>query len=142
MAEIGSTLREARMRSHIDIIEVEKATKIRARYLRAMENEEWDLLPGPVYARSFLRTYGDFLGLDSRMLVEEYRRQHEGPSDHDLRPIRTRERERPPRGPLLPSWAVIGLVLVAIAVALALIGSLGGGGSSTTTTNTNAAKPG
>src|SRR5205085_12591069 len=62
MDEIGSTLREARMRERIDISEVEARTKIRAKYLRAIENEEWDLLPGTVYAKSFLRTYGDFLG--------------------------------------------------------------------------------
>ena len=50
------------MRARIDITEAETRTKIRAKYLRAIENEEWDLLPGPVYVRSFLRTYGDFLG--------------------------------------------------------------------------------
>src|SRR5690242_6954105 len=141
MADIGATLREARMRARIDIGEVESKTKIRAKYLRAIENEEWDLLPGPVYARSFLRTYGDFLGLDSRMLVEEYKRQYEGPSDHDLRPIHTRERERPSRGPLLPSWAVIGLVLLAIAIALGLVGTLSGGNKPTPTTGAGAAGP-
>ncbi len=132
MAEIGSTLREARMRSRIDISEVEARTKIRAKYLRAIENEEWDLLPGPVYAKSFLRTYSDFLGLDSRMLVDEFRRRYERPSDHDLRPLAPlgRERERSARGPLLPPWALIGLVLVAVVVALAVIGGLGGGGGS------------
>ncbi|MGN6167506.1 MAG: helix-turn-helix domain-containing protein, partial [Solirubrobacteraceae bacterium] len=74
MAGIGSTLRDARIRARIDIAEVEARTKIRAKYLRAIENEEWDLLPGPVYIKSFLRTYGDYLGLDSRMLVEEFKR--------------------------------------------------------------------
>ena len=72
----------------IDISEVETRTKIRAKYLRAIENEEWDLLPGPIYIKSFLRTYGDFLGLDSRMLVDEYKRRYERPSDHELRPDR------------------------------------------------------
>src|SRR5579884_1691320 len=101
MPEIGATLREARMRARIDIGEVETRTKIRAKYLRAIENEEWDLLPGPVYVKSFLRTYG-----------------------HDPRPIatRTRERERVARGPLLPPWAVIGLVLLAVVVALYIVG--------------------
>ncbi len=47
------------MRAKIDINEVEVRTKIRAKYLRAIENEEWDLLPGEVYVKSFLRTYGD-----------------------------------------------------------------------------------
>src|SRR5579884_3234356 len=102
MPDIGSTLREARMRARIDIGEVEAHTKIRAKYLRAMENEEWDLLPGPVYVKSFLRTYGDYLGLDSRMLVDEFRRRYEGPSEHELRPVgtRPRDRERGPRGPI------------------------------------------
>src|SRR5438270_7766609 len=124
MPEIGTTLREARMRARIDISEVEARTKIRARYLRAIENEEWDLLPGPVYVKSFLRTYSDFLGLDSRMLVDEYKRRYEGPSDHDARPIasRSRERERAARGPLLPPWAAIGLVLAGIVVVLYLVG--------------------
>src|SRR5438270_4142626 len=114
MADIGSTLREARMRARIDISEVETQTKIRAKYLRAMENEEWDLLPGPVYAKSFLRTYGDFLGLDSRLLIDDFKRRYERPSDGELRPINTlsREREKAARGPLLPPWAIIGVVLV------------------------------
>jgi cytoskeleton protein RodZ len=125
MADIGSTLREARMRARIDMTEVEARTKIRAKYLRAIENEEWDLLPGPVYVKSFLRTYGDFLGLDSRMLVDEYKRRYERPSDHDTRPISTlsRERERAARGPLIPPWAIIGGVVVAIVVALYIIGT-------------------
>ena len=72
-------LREARMRAKIDINEVETRTKIRAKYLRAIENEEWDLLPGDVYVKSFLRTYGEYLGLDSRQLIDDYRRRYERP---------------------------------------------------------------
>jgi cytoskeleton protein RodZ len=116
------------MRARIDITEVEVRTKIRAKYLRAMENEEWDMLPGPVYVKSFLRTYSDYLGLDTRMLIDDYRRRFERPSDQEPRPIATlgreRERDRPPRGPLLPSWAVVGLVLVAIVVVLFVVGNL------------------
>ena len=99
------------MRARIDITEVEARTKIRAKYLRAIENEEWDLLPGPVYVKSFLRTYGDFLGLDSRLLVDEYKRRYERPirpraaPDRDAQP---RARARRPAGPLLPPWAIIG----------------------------------
>src|SRR5438270_8206683 len=129
MPDIGTTLREARMRARIDIGEVEAHTKIRAKYLRAIENEEWDLLPGPVYVKSFLRTYGDYLGLDSRMLVDEFKRRYERPSDHDPRPVaqrsreRDRDRQRRARGPLIPPWAVIGLVLIAVVAALWVVGS-------------------
>lgn len=77
MPEIGVTLREARMRAGIDIAEVESRTKIRAKYLRALENEEWSLLPGTTFVKSFLRTYAEMLGLDAKLLVEEYKFRHE-----------------------------------------------------------------
>jgi cytoskeleton protein RodZ len=131
------------MRARIDINEVERQTKIRAKYLRALENEEWDLLPGEVYVKSFLRTYGDFLGLDSRQLMDDYKRRYEHPSDHELRPItphsreRERERERRRRGPLVPPWAVIGLVLVAVVAALYFVGRKPSGSSGTTATHSN-----
>jgi hypothetical protein len=128
MADIGTTLREARMRAKIDISEVETRTKIRAKYLRAIENEEWDLLPGPVYVKSFLRTYSDYLGLDSRALIDDYKRRYERPSDNEMRPIATlsRERERAARGPLLPPWAIIAAVLAVVVAALFVVGSLTG----------------
>src|ERR671921_1594935 len=95
MPEIGAALREARMRQRIDISEIEAQTKIRAKYLRALENEEWDLLPGPTYVKSFLRSYADSLGLDGRLLVEEYKLRHERLSDAELQPITPRsQRDR------------------------------------------------
>jgi cytoskeletal protein RodZ len=138
--DIGPTLREARMRARIDITEVETRTKIRAKYLRAIENEEWDLLPGPVYVKSFLRTYGDYLGVDSRMLIDEYKRRYERPVDHELRPIAPlgRERDRQPRGPLLPPWAVIAGVLVVVVLALYLLGNTGSQKSTPPTTTSQA----
>jgi cytoskeleton protein RodZ len=133
MADIGTTLREARMRARIDISEVEARTKIRAKYLRAIENEEWDLLPGPIYVKSFLRTYGDFLGLDSRLLIDDYKRRFERPSDQEVRSIasRSRERQRAARGPLIPPWVAIGGVLVAVVAALYLVGKLTSSNKST-----------
>src|SRR5438270_4060241 len=107
MPEIGATLREARMRARIDVSEIEAQTKIRAKYLRALENEEWSLLPGPTFVKSFLRTYAQYLGLDARMLVEEYKRRYERPNEPSepfSAPLaRDRERRRPgvPARPLL-----------------------------------------
>src|SRR3954454_14199862 len=109
MPEIGETLREARMRRRIDMTEVETATKIRGKYLRALENEEWDLLPGPTFVKSFLRTYAEYLELDARMLVEEYRQRYERPAAQDRTPFSAARRggsgrrRRPPAlmGPAL-----------------------------------------
>ena len=131
------------MRAKIDINEVEVRTKIRAKYLRALENEEWDLLPGEVYVKSFLRTYGDHLGLDTRQLIEDFRRQYERPPDHELRPIAPpgRERERVPRGRVLPPWLIIGAVLVAIVAVLFVVGKLSGGSTPPPATHANGTTP-
>src|SRR2546423_12607822 len=125
MPEIGETLREARMRAKIDVSEVEAPTKIRAKYLRALENEEWGLLPGPTFVRSFLRTYADYLGLDSKLLVEEHRLRHEHPSELDLAPIAPNlgsDRRARGRAPTPPRGGIVGLGLVPTAALLLVIG--------------------
>ena len=139
MAEIGATLREARMRARIDISEIEAQTKIRAKYLRALENEEWDLLPGPTYVKSFLRTYADALHLDGKRLVEEYKLQHERLSDVELQPIAPPgSRLREPRGRFGRGWIVLAVVVIALG-AFWYLGTRGGddgdgGGEAATTT--------
>src|SRR5207302_7319239 len=103
---IGDRLREARMRQKIDIAEVETATKIRAKYLRALENEEFALLPGNTFVKTFLRTYAEYLGLDAQLLVEEYRAEHEPREQAEVQPFapaaHRRPRERRTRGPSGP----------------------------------------
>jgi cytoskeleton protein RodZ len=146
MPEIGATLREARMRARIDISEIEAETKIRAKYLRALENEEWGLLPGPAYVRSFLRTYAEALDLDAKLLLEEYKLRHERPSDHDLMPIGAPRRRGGGRGGArreprrIPTGAVVGLIVALLVGALYLLGhnngNNGGGGSSAAGTTT------
>jgi cytoskeleton protein RodZ len=137
MPEIGATLREARMRARIDISEIESETKIRAKYLRALENEEWDLLPGPAYVRSFLRTYAEALDLDAKLLLEEYKLRHERPTDHDLMPIgaprraQSHRRRRPRRG--VPRGAVVGVVMLALVAVLYLLGKYGDNGTNSDT---------
>jgi cytoskeleton protein RodZ len=124
MPEIGEMLREARMRKRIDMTEVESATKIRGKYLRALENEEWDLLPGPTFVKTFLRTYAEYLGLDPRLLVEEYRQRYERPSTQDLTPFsasrgrgRARRRRMASLGPL---FVIVGCVAVLLGALYAL----------------------
>jgi cytoskeletal protein RodZ len=70
--EIGNSLREARLRQGRDLVRVESDTKIRAKYLQALEEERFDLLPAETYVKGFLRTYADYLGLDSQLYVDEY----------------------------------------------------------------------
>ena len=72
MFEIGSSLREARMRQGLDFEEMEERTKVRKKYLRHLEDERFDQLPGHTYTKGFLHVYADSLGLDGRLYVEEY----------------------------------------------------------------------
>jgi cytoskeleton protein RodZ len=123
MPDIGATLRDARMRARIDVAEVETQTKIRAKYLRALENEEWDLLPGPTYVKSFLRTYAEALDLDAKLLVDEYKLRHERLSEVELQPISAAApgRERRRTAPVIPPGAIVVLVFVGLIVALYLL---------------------
>jgi cytoskeleton protein RodZ len=129
MPDIGDQLRETRMRNRIDITEVEAATKIRAKYLRALENEEWDLLPGPTFVKTFLRTYADYLGLDARNLVEEYRSRYERPAAQELTPFGTNlgGRRARPRRPVFAPWMAVLVGVAALVAALYLLGTWGGG---------------
>ena len=128
------------MRQRIDISEIESETKIRAKYLRALENEEWDLLPGPTYVKSFLRTYAEALGLDGKLLIEEYKLRHERLSDVEMQPIRppgARDRKRRRRVGSGRGWAVLAVVTLLIGGLYALgrldLGDGGGSDAANTT---------
>lgn len=128
---IGSALKEARRRAGLDIRTVEDRTKIRIRYLRALENEEWGTLPGHAYVKGFLRTYGRLLGLDDDALVAEYRRTVEGPRASPVplgegvlqarRPGEPAEPRNAPRRGL-----VVGGAIVAVVGILLVLGLTGG----------------
>jgi cytoskeletal protein RodZ len=72
MFAIGSSLKDARLRKGLDLPAAAEATKIRSRHLQALEDEQFDVLPGQTYVRGFLKTYADFLGLDGQLYVDEY----------------------------------------------------------------------
>jgi cytoskeletal protein RodZ len=130
---IGERLREARMRQKIDIAEVEAATKIRAKYLRALENEEFGLLPGNTFVKTFMRTYAEYLGLDAQLLIEEYRVDYVPRGEGDAQPMvsrpsrRQQERRRPraARGPPGPGTAILVVMVVVVAI-LAILGLTSG----------------
>lgn len=130
---VGQILSQARRRRRIDLAAVEAATRIRPRFLRAIENEEWEALPGGVYTRGFIRAYAAFLGLDGDRLAEDYRRDVEGAGgDLGARaeplPAATGppgERRSVPHAGLLAAAAV---VLVGTLAIVALPGGGGGGG--------------
>lgn len=80
MFEIGNTLREARVRRNLTLQQVEEDIKIRVKYVQAMENEDWDVMPGVTYVKGFLRTYSTYLGLDPNVIIDEFRTRAMVPS--------------------------------------------------------------
>jgi len=109
------------MRARIDVSEIEAQTKIRAKYLRALENEEWDLLPGTTFVRSFLRTYAQALGLDDKALVDEYRRLYEQPNDTDHQPVMSAPRRAHPRSSASTTRASRGYVIAVGAISVLIV---------------------
>ena len=87
MFEIGNSLREARYRQQLELSDVELATKIRARYLQALEEESFDALPAQTYVKGFLRTYADYLGLDGQLYVDEYNSRYSIGEDEPREPV-------------------------------------------------------
>jgi hypothetical protein len=120
---IGKVLKDARTRADLDIRTVEERTKIRVKYLRALEGEDWEALPNPAYAKGFLRTYAQLLGLDAEALVDEFRRQAEpdpGATGYPLGDQVLESRRRPNGGRRgVPPLALAGVAAVA-AIATAL----------------------
>ena len=72
MFEIGASLREARTNRGLSYEDVQQELRIRTRYLTALEEERWELLPGEAYTKGFLRTYAEFLGLNGTLYIDEY----------------------------------------------------------------------
>ena len=121
MFEIGTSLREARNRQQLDLTEVEQATKIRARYLQALEEETFDALPAQTYVKGFLRTYADYLGLDGQLYVDEYNSRYAVGDDEFREPVVARRSSRvQPRHRRLERRGVV-LALAGIGVLCALV---------------------
>jgi cytoskeleton protein RodZ len=84
MFPIGDSLREARTRRGLSAADVQKGIRIRERYLSALEEERWEMLPGEAYAKGFLRTYAEYLGLDGELYIDEYNARLRGREDEPL----------------------------------------------------------
>jgi hypothetical protein len=126
MLEIGSSLREARLRQGLELVDVQVATMIRVRYLEALENERFDLLPEGSYRRSFLREYAEFLGLDGGVYAAEYELRVAEP-EAPLPAGRSRLRTTRPLGQLPLAWtAAVAAAAVLFGVVVWQIGGPGG----------------
>jgi Helix-turn-helix domain len=131
---IGQTLREARTERGVDLSEVERVTKIRVKFLEAMEEDRWEALPAPAYARGFLEIYARYLGLDREALLEEYgrtvERDRHQPIPESVIKRSTLRQTRPNRRissiNLAPVAKVLGGLIGLVVIGLVIVGSIGG----------------
>jgi hypothetical protein len=127
--EIGNSLREARVRRGIDFAQAELSTKIRGKYLRALEDEQFELLPAQTYVKGFLRTYADYLGLDGQLYVDEFNSRFVSGDDHEPRARRSNARPQRRNRRLEANFVLIALAIVAVVTVVVLISAWSGSGS-------------
>jgi transcriptional regulator with XRE-family HTH domain len=117
MFEIGPSLREAREKRGLSEEDVHKAIRIRPRYLNALEEERWELLPGEAYTKGFLRTYAEFLGLNGNLYVDEFNTRHARREDGPLLHEALAPSSAPRIGIVRPLVAILAIVAIVAAVA-------------------------
>jgi cytoskeletal protein RodZ len=73
LESIGTLLKKCREKKDLTIKDVENAIKIRTKYIQAIEQDDFDVIPGEVYIKGFIRSYAKYLGLDDSLLVQHYK---------------------------------------------------------------------
>ena len=131
MFEIGNSLREARVRQGLEYPQIELATKIRAKYLRALEDEQFGVLPAQPYVKGFLRTYAEFLGLDGQLYVDEFSSRFVADGSEDATPRRVSPRVHQNRG-IERKVLLLALAGIAALTALVIVAWKFGGGDAAT----------
>lgn len=113
MPTLGDVLREARSRRALTLGQVEEATKIRKKYLQALEEEDYAALPAPVYARGFLQAYAECLGIDPAFALNLYLPPSSVAAREGFRPAASGIRE----GSSIPLRGFLALLLAVVGVA-------------------------
>ena len=140
MFEIGTSLKEARLRRGVDFAQAESATKIRGKYLRALEDEQFEVLPSETYVKGFLRTYAEYLGLDGQLYVDEFNSRYVAGEEREAGTRRSRV--RPKRSKRFETNVVlIALAVIAVLTVVVISAWKSSGGGSDKSTTTHAAAP-
>jgi cytoskeletal protein RodZ len=137
--EIGNSLREARLRQGFELPRVEADTKIRAKYLRALEEEHFDVLPGDTYVKGFLRTYAEYLGLDGQLYVDEYNSRFAREEEF---PVQSPAARRPRPRRMESNFVVVALAgIVAVTILVVVAWKFGSSGTPTSADLLNGGTP-
>lgn len=117
MSELGNELKQARVDKQISLEDLQRTTKIQKRYLVAIEEGRFDSLPGMFYARAFVKTYAEAVGLDSTELLETHKNELPKPSKSEENiPSRSERRKTVAEAPVKKSRAVPFIPIISIIV--------------------------
>ena len=130
MFEIGNSLREARLRQGLEIPRIEAETKIRGKYLRALEEEQFEVLPGDTYVKGFLRTYADYLGLDGQLYLDEYSSRFAASEEIPFAQSTSTQPRRGQRRRMESNLVVVALAAIVAITVLVVVGLSGLGSDS------------
>jgi transcriptional regulator with XRE-family HTH domain len=113
----GERLKRERELREVTLEEITQATRIGSRFLEALENEDWDRLPGGVFNRGFVRSIAHYLGLDEEAFLAEYDLAHSAHADQRVQKQAQKIEERIPQTPFwIPVALVAGILLLATAI--------------------------
>jgi cytoskeleton protein RodZ len=112
----GERLKREREMREVTLQEITSATRIGPRFLEALENEEWEKLPGGVFNRGFVRSIARYLGLDEEVLLGEYDLAHGAQVAANEQPEQKQKVEPPTRWKPVVALLVTFLILAAIVV--------------------------
>jgi cytoskeleton protein RodZ len=113
----GERLKRERELREVPLEEITQATRIGSRFLEALENEEWDKLPGGVFNRGFVRSIAHYLGLDEEAFLAEYDLAHAAHADQQAQKHAQKIEDRIPPTPVwIPVALVLGILLLLAAI--------------------------
>lgn len=136
MTELGNRLKEAREEKGMSLDDLQAATKIQKRYLTALEEGNYDIIPGKFYVRAFIKQYAEAVGLDSELLFEEYKKDIPNSYNDEvseklssIKPQRELPKSASKALELLPTLLVAAGVIVVIAIIYVIVQAVNGGGN-------------
>ncbi|WP_307894426.1 helix-turn-helix domain-containing protein [Bacillus swezeyi] len=136
MTELGNRLKEAREEKGMSLDDLQAATKIQKRYLTALEEGNYDIIPGKFYVRAFIKQYAEAVGLNSELLFEEFKKDipnsyNDEVSDKlsSIKPQRELPKSASKALELLPTLLVVAGVIVVVAIIYVIIQAVNGGGN-------------
>lgn len=114
MRKVGEILKKTRLEKKLNLGDVEKATKIRLKYLQFLENDDYQRLPGLTYTRGFIKNYGEFLGLSSKELLAVFRRTIDERKSFRVIPVGVSDPLNQPTFTITPTKTIIFVFLAAL----------------------------